>query len=138
MKKTNKKNYEFGKKNQNVNLNAYEQKLVEELNKGTFQCCDGQVTFHPTSVTPKLINGSKAVVVNWHQETEMLPGLKVPIFGTTGFYVAGNELKVINFDSNSKPMFDIAGAVVEAIAIMSGTVTNYNRKDPDTFKVVYI
>ena len=140
MKKTNKKsNYQFGTKNQNVNLNAKEQQLIDELNKGVFTCCDGEIEFMPKNVIAKTVEGSRAVVVKWDQLSEVLPGVKVPLTGTTGFYVTkDNELKVINFDSNSKFMNDIAGATVNHIADLIGCTTNYDRRNPDTFKVVYI
>lgn len=135
--KKNAKKYEFGKKD--ANLTANEQKLVDVLKKGAFQCCNGEVTFIPKSVKVKNVNGSKAVVVKWDQETQVMPGFNVPLTGIAGFYIVkGNELKVINFDSNNMFLNDIAGVAVEAIAALSGCTTNYNRKDPDTFKVVYI
>lgn len=115
--------------------------LAGELKKNAnFKTADG-VTFHVNQIfgiDHRTDLDVDVLFIQWTQDTEVAPGFNVPLTGMAGFYFQGKEMKVINFDSNTKPMNDLAGCSVNAIAKKVGGFTNYNRKNPDTFEVMYL
>lgn len=119
-----------------TNENKLAQDLANELTKNNTINGNG-FTFHVNQVfgiDHRTDLDVDTVFIQWSQDIGGVPALT----GMAGFYFQGKEMKVINFDSHTKPLCDLAGCSVEAIAKKVGCFTNYNRKNPDTFEVMYL
>ena len=121
-----------------TNGNEMVEKLVAALKtNANLNTADG-VVFHVKEifgVEKRQDNGMNTVFIHWTQDNT---DIGARLFGMAGFWFNGKEMKVINFDSYTKPMCDLAGCSVKAIARLVGGFTNYDRKNPDTFEVMYL
>ncbi len=123
-----------------TNGNEMVAKLVAALKlNANMKTADG-VVFHVNEifgVEKRQDNGMDTVFIHWTQDNNG-PFGQCQLGGMAGFWFNGKEMKVINFDSYTKPMCDLAGCSVKAIARLVGGFTNYDRKNPDTFEVMYL
>lgn len=111
--------------------------MVKVLKAGKFNTADG-VEFEVGKVEVHKVNGKETVIFDWGQKINDGIFAGAALQGLSGFYFKGNNLKVVNFDSNHMAMNDIAGCNVKFFASKVGCFTRYDRKNPDTFDVVYI
>lgn len=114
-----------------------EEKMVEVLTNGNFKTAEG-VEFQVKQVfgiEKRQDNGKDVVFIMWVQNNT---DIGAQLTGMAGFWFDGNDMKVINFDSDRMPMCDLAGCSVKYIANLMGCSTSYDRKNPATFEVMYI